>query len=298
MLPLPKLVEELVRYREASKKDTIDFNNWNHDRLCHAFQHQLDTLGDSFLKYHHVTYLLQGPRDQGVDVLLKTTVDDETEGYLAIQVKSYAEIEDKKNDLSKQLKAGYHDARNHYGTSLGRYYIALCGDAQAHAKRIAAITGEFAKEHAVRVIGPRHLFTFLTMPDARLSAIVDRFLKADDVVRKQARSEVRGYTDSEIYFHLACLVWSFEHGTNLLESEFFERSSRIQDLKEGFGGEALERALGKFQDITLETYAESSATRVRLEDFPAIRALYYDVQVRYGEQPNDLFTHLYEFLKE
>lgn len=136
------------------------------------------------------------------------------------------------------------------------------------------------------------------MPDAMLSAIVDRFLKADDIVRKQARSEVLGHTDAEIYFHLACLVWSFEHGTDLLPSDFFEGSTRIQDLKREFGDEVLEDALGKFLDISLETYAESGATRIRLEDFPAIRALYYDVQVRYGEQPDDLFTHLYEFLKE
>jgi len=300
MLTLPNLVEELIRYREASKKDTIDFNKWNHDHLCNLFQQKLEMLGDSFVKYDHVAYVLQSPRDQGVDVLLKTTVDDETEAYHAIQVKSYAEIEDKKNDLSKQLKAGYHDARNHYGTRLDRYYIALCGEARphAHAKRIAAITAEFAKESAVRVIGPRHLFTFLTLSDARLSAIVDRFLRADDIVRKQARSEVQGYTDSEIYFHLACLAWSFENGTDLLPSDFFERSSRIQEMKEVFGDEALDQALGKFQDIILETCAESSAERVRLELFPAIRALYYDVQVRYGEQPNDLFTHLYEFLKE
>ena len=242
MLTLPKLVEELVRYREASTKDTIDFNKWTHEKLCRGFQHQLDMLGDSFLKYHHVTYLVQGPRDQGVDVLLKTTVDDETEAYHAIQVKSYAEIDDKENDLSKQLKAGYHDARNHYGGRLDRYYIALCGNAGTHAKRIAAITGEFAKELAVRVIGPRHLFTFLTMPDAMLSAIVDRFLKADDAVRKQARSEVFGHTDPEIYFHLACLVWSFEHGTDLLPNDFFEGATRIQDLKREFGDETLRRS--------------------------------------------------------
>ena len=160
-----------------------------------------------------------------------------------------------------------------------------------------AITGEFTKELAVRVIGHRHLFTFLTMPDAMLSAIVDRFLRADDTVRKQARSEILGHTDAEIYFLLACLVWSFEHGNDLLPSDFFEGSSRIQDLKKEFGDEALEDALGKFQDTSLETYAELSTTRVRLEDFPAIRALYYDVQVRYGEKPDDLFTHLYEFLK-
>jgi hypothetical protein len=50
-----------------------------------------------------------------------------------------------------------------------------------------------------------------------------------------------------------------------------------------FGDEALENALSKFQDTAFEMYAKASTTRVRIEDFAAIRALYYDIHVRYGE---------------
>jgi hypothetical protein len=34
----------------------------------------------------------------------------------------------------------------------------------------------------------------------------------------------------------------------------------------------------------------------RLEHFVAIRALYFDLQVRYDESPDELFNHLFEFL--
>ena len=296
MLKLAELLEELLRYREATSEDTATFR-WNHDKLCKTFENQINSLGDSFLKYYHIAYVVQGPRDQGVDVLLKTTVtEQDTESYVGIQVKSYFELDDRDNELSKNLKAAYHDAQSHYGSRLERYYIALCGDSVAHSKRISAIAGEFSKQRDVRVINPRYLFTFLTMPDAMLSAIADRFLKQDDVVRKQAREEVLGRNDPEIYFLLACLTWSFERGTDQLPIGFFEQSHQLQELADRFGQGELERVLANSHDTALEMYAAGYSTRVRIEEYPAIRALYYDLQVRYRESPDDLFTHLYEFL--
>ncbi|AYQ36677.1 hypothetical protein CVS37_00065 [Burkholderia lata] len=53
-----------------------------------------------------------------------------------------------------------------------------------------------------------------------------------------------------------------------------------------------------FIDSDLEVYAEPSSTRLRIEHFPAIRALYYDLQVRYDESAVDLFNHLFQFLNE
>lgn len=290
------LLEELLRFREASTVETADFK-WKHEALCEKFRSQLDALGDSFLKYHHIAYVVQGPRDQGVDVLLKTSPDNESESFVGVQVKSYFELDDKDNELSKALKAGYHDARNHYGSRLSRYYIALCGDAKKHAKRISAINAEFAKEAAVRVIGPRHLLTFMELPNATLAAIVDGFLRQDDAVRSAAKREVRGYSEAEIYFILGCLTWSYENSSDQLPFEFFLHSSRMAELKNQFGREALMQAMGKFQDTALETYAEPSSTRIRAEDYPGIRAMYYDIQVRYGEDSDELFNHMFEFLR-
>ncbi|MEY4210926.1 MAG: hypothetical protein RLZ92_1307, partial [Pseudomonadota bacterium] len=86
------ILEELLRFREADIEDTAIFKNshdWSHDKICEAFQDKLYMLGDFFLKYHHVSYIVQGPRDQGIDVLLKTSAEDEIETYVGIQVKSY-----------------------------------------------------------------------------------------------------------------------------------------------------------------------------------------------------------------
>jgi hypothetical protein len=241
--------------------------------------------------------LYRGPRDQGVDVLLKGAGDDEPDKYIALQVKSYREIDDKDNDLAKVLKAGYLDADSAYKPRLQRYYILLFGDAIKHQKRLDAITGEFTKQSAIRVISPRSLITFLELPASTIAAVVDRYLSDEDYVRKAARYEINEHSESELYFLLACLTWALENSTSRLPEKFFV-APRIQAFVENYGHDALDAARDAFEDIDFEVYAAPASTRVRIENYPAIRALYYDLQVRYGEEPDELFNHIFEFLRD
>lgn len=291
------LLEELFRFRQASAADTAGHLKYNHDELCRIISDQIHTLLDSFEKYRHISYVVQGPRDQGVDVLLKGSNEDEPEKYIALQVKSYKEIADKDSDLAKQLKAGLYDARSVYGEALQRYYILLFGDASKHFKRITALTNEFARGEQVRVIGPRDLFTFLHLPPSTLSAIVDRQLSDDDYVRKQAYAEIFGYSEPQLYFILACLCWSFENSSLELSDAFFANDFRILHFVGTYGRKALEREISYFSDKDLVNYAEPASCQIRVENYPAIRALFFDIQVRYGEDSGSLFNHLFELLR-
>ncbi len=290
------LLEELLRFREAATAATADFT-WSHEKLCETCKQKIEILGESFLKYHHITYVVQGPRDQGVDVVLKSSSEDGTDSFVGIQIKSYAELDDKNNDLSKNLKAGFHDTRGHYGTELDRYYIALCGDARKHEKRISAITNEFVKEPKVRVITPRHLHTFMNLPESTILAIVDSMLRKDDFVKAEAKREVREYQDSELFFLLTLLAQTFESGSDVLPYDFLERSFDRQEMEYRFGDDSFDKALMKFHDTALESYAVEGTTRVRAEEFPAVRALYFDFEVRYGENPEERLNHMFELLR-
>ena len=290
------ILEELLRFREAPSKDTADFN-WKHQKLCDVTSEKLETIASSFLKYHHINYVIQGPRDQGVDVLLKSSSDDGTQTYVGLQLKSYAELEDRKNDLSKNLKAGLHDAKMHYGPELERYYIALCGDATKHSMRISAITNEFAKDPIARVIGPRHLLTFMTMPDSTVYAVVDRMLRKGDFVRIQAKKEMQEYDDAEIYFLLSCLVHAFENGSDQISEKFLLELQRSEFTSDRFGEERFIEVHDKFHDSMFEHFKGEENNRIRTESFPATRALYFDLEVRYESDAKERFSQLYEFLR-
>lgn len=293
------LLEELLRYRTVKSTETGDFSQMSHDEICRAIQEKIDLLLNAFEKYQHISYMVQGPRDNGVDILLKGSIrEDEPERYFGIQVKSYAELEDRKNDLSQKLKAGLHDARNSYGDQMERYYILLCGDARAHEKRISAITNEFAKTKLVRVIGPRHAMAFLKMQGSTVAAIVDRNLSDEDYVRKVARNEVAGYNEKKLYFVLACICEALDSANDGLSEDFFANSPRLAAMEDQFGEGSAEEFLDSCADEELESYADLFSRRIRLELFRGVRALYFDLQVRYGEDKHDLFNHLFAFLSK
>lgn len=291
------ILEELLRYREATDDETAEFECFSHDEICIKIANQLGTILDSFEKYGHISYVVQGPRDQGVDILLKETKEDEPETYIALQVKSYREVADKESDLSKLLKAGLFDATSKYGFGLRRYYILLFGHSKKHFKRISAITNEFSNNKIARVITPRFLRTFINMPPSTLTAVVDRYLSDEDYVRKMACSEVAGYNEAELRLILICLSWAFNNLSDELPMNFFEEDGRITEFINIYGSDEFDKAMSRFNDRDFEVYAEPHSIRLRTEYFRAIRALYFDIQVRYDENTDELLDHLFEFLR-
>ncbi|WOC28188.1 hypothetical protein LY624_20145 [Pseudoalteromonas sp. N1230-9] len=293
MLSIDKLFEELLRLREADECDTENFNLYTHDQICEKIQEKTNLLGDSFIKYESISYIVQGPRDQGVDVLLKITPEDEPEKYVGIQVKSYNEINDKNNDLSKQLKAGYHDARYHYSENMERYYIILCGDSKKNSKRISAITNEFSKEKNVRVIGARYAFNFINLSPQTIAALVDTFLRKEDYVRSRAKQEVIEYKPHELYFVLCCLTQVLEKNNATLDAYTLHDIIECK-LWERFSDVDFSEILENLSEIVLERSAYSDDAKFRIEFFPALRAMYYDLKVRYKWPEDEMLEHLYE----
>jgi hypothetical protein len=298
LLPPFLVFEELLRYRQAHSNETAALANFKHDEVCHKAQEKIEVMLHSFQKYQLISYVVQGPRDQGVDVLFKGyTGVDSPQKFIGLQVKSHRELAQEEG-LAPKLKSGLFDARNMYGEGLERYYILLAGDAVKQAKRIGAITNEFGKDKGVRVIGPRSVLAFIELSDATIASVVDRHLRAEDAVRKQARHEVARLTEPELYLILCCICWSLENSKDELPYNFFEDNRRIQQFEEQYGFKEVEACRGRFNDTDFENYAEPVSTRLRLEHYAAVRALYFDLQVRYDETTDGLFEHLFQFLKE
>ncbi|AYQ36674.1 hypothetical protein BLA9940_06938 [Burkholderia aenigmatica] len=226
-----KLLEELLRYRQARPTRTARLAQFTHDDICRRVEDQIELMLGSFSKYQHISHMVQGPRDQGVDVLLKSVdQEDAPERYVALQIKSHGEIADKTNNLSKELKSGHFNANDRYDFRLDRYYVLLAGDSIKHTKRLTAITNELAKTKNIRVINPRYLLTFIEMPQSTIEAVVDRHLSEEDYVRKKARNEAAGYTAPELHFILACICWVLENSRDMLPEDFYREDARMVEL--------------------------------------------------------------------
>lgn len=136
------------------------------------------------------------------------------------------------------------------------------------------------------------------MPFSTVAAVVDRHLSEDDYVRQRALREVAEFDNKKLFFLLACICYALAECSDHLPDDFFQTDHRMAELEEKFGREGVPLCLDQAADTFLESYASTFSRRMRLEMFPAIRALYFDLQVRYEESNDDLFRHLYEFLKE
>ena len=278
-----KVVAELVRLARADAQSTRGLRKLTHDDVCCGVESQLELIGDYFLKYHQVVYKVQGPRDHGVDVLLRLSNDTSPEKYVAFQVKSYLELEDRKNDLSKLLKSGYHDATEHY-TSIDRYYVLLCGDPILHEKRITAINAEFSKKNGVVMVFPAFVKNFLDMEETTISSTVDHFLRSEDFVVKQARREIGNSPDWLVRNTLVCLACAWNSAEDEIDTSVLLSTYSMTEAE-----------IAALEDKVLTTNIPGRV-RVMRHDFPAVRALYYDMQVRYGYEPSVLITHLTKLL--
>jgi hypothetical protein len=67
-----KAIHELLQFRRAEYTATSVFATMKHnDDLCPKFQDKLDTLLGAFQKYKKIVYDIQGPRDDGADIVLR-----------------------------------------------------------------------------------------------------------------------------------------------------------------------------------------------------------------------------------
>ena len=284
MLTPKEVVAEVIQFRRSAAIDTSKNKDYSHDVLCRILHEKLSVIGDCFGKYQNISYVVQGPRDQGVDVLLKLGSDSTPERYVGFQVKSFNEIKTDDN-LSKNLKAGLHDAKSHYGSQLVRYYILFFGDSTTSQRRIAAITNEFTRDEIVRVLDERYCRALLDLDYEIIAAVVDHFLRKDDLVLKQAKHEVVGFQPNRIRNLLKCLSLAYESGETRTSISDFHHATGLT----GFTIDSLD-------GFAVSVDQSSGNAIIMTAEYPAIRALYFDLQVRHDLERPELIGHLHRLL--
>lgn len=179
-------VTRLLRYQRAPEKVTKLFRNWKHNTdILPRMQSELEMLLEAYGKFEHVVYDIQGPRDDGSDILLHFRPEDGKgpPELLCFQVKSFNDLA--KKDYMKELKAQRDDSfRKILG--LRYYFLVLCTDPQLHRDRIRNIMAEFRSADRTEVIEPPFAYTFLHHPRTRIEALVKRTMEADDFVFRRA----------------------------------------------------------------------------------------------------------------
>ncbi len=202
-LAIRRTIYDLLQFRRAPTQATGIFATLKHNsNLCPALQRKLESAFAAFDKYHRITYDVQGPRDQGSDILVRQ-VSDGGPSFICFQIKSEDDLKEK--TWLKSIKAQWFDSQTRYRELLD-YYILVCCDAGAPAAKdkIRLLEGEFSCVPVVHVIEPNYVVSFLRLSLMQIDAIIKAKFGSDDIVFRNALSIARDLspTENAVLFHL------------------------------------------------------------------------------------------------
>lgn len=221
------IIYDLLQFRRSRSETTSIFQKLKHNAdICPKLQNKLDSIFDSFEKYRRITYDIQGPLDEGVDVIIRQVFNEES-NFICFQVKSADDLKEK--NWLKTLKAQWFDAERTYHNMLD-YYILLCCDTLdlTNKGRIRSLESGFSRNPRVHVIEPAYVLSFLRLSSIQVDAVIKSKFGSEDIIFRNALSITNDLTPTENSL-LFYLVWSRIYGgsdsislENILDSPFIE----------------------------------------------------------------------------
>jgi hypothetical protein len=189
----------------------------------------LETLLAAHGKFREVIYDTQGIRDDGSDVVLRIPPvgGETTPRLICFQAKSFDDLT--KNSYMQELKAQRDDTfRKVQG--LDYYFLVLCTDMKAHQARVRNVMAEFKSAMLTEVIEPAYAYTFLNYPATRIDAFVKRTVEAEDLVFKDALSELGNYGPSAQALAIYIAVKSILTGESVFEQDELLDSAALRSI--------------------------------------------------------------------
>jgi hypothetical protein len=230
---LPEILAEILRYRQISQDQTKVFQKVKHNRdLCQRTERQLDYMLDNFVKYYAVAYDIQGPRDQGADVVLQVRPQAKEKSsefsVVVLQIKSYDDFRD--GNYLTILRAQHQQALAHYRQILEHYYILLCTDQIEHLQKVRNVRQAFTNFPNVTVISPTYSLPFLRFSFKRIGLIVQDLMREEDIVVARARKLSRDFTPPQNAIMLFLIYYATFKPEQTINFQTLENSSFLTDV--------------------------------------------------------------------
>jgi hypothetical protein len=289
---------ELLAYfldlRGVVDEETEQFRRFQHnDDLCPGFYRNVDALVTAYCSYRTAVWDVQGPTDQGVDVLLCYRDAEGEARRSALQIKSFQEFASwsKRRPMTETLLAQHSRARN--TAKIDKYYIVCCTDLVLHRDRIRQISAAFMNYEDVKVIVPTKALPFFVMSEQGVSIEVTRVLCSDDPLFRSAQVELENLTDTHarMLIHLVCRAL----GESPVGDEW-ELLDLFESVGHSDGDRAAIEALSALERANVID-RDSETFTINVPNLPvALCALYFEQKYRSARWSRDLEHYLNELL--
>jgi hypothetical protein len=299
-----EVLSELISVRGTDPSDTKAFRQLRHNRhLCPRFRERVDNILEAYSSHRTAVYDIQGPRDEGVDVLLEWKASD-GDHSAGLQIISFHEMEGwvgKKNrHFMNKLKSQYVSATQNLGVDV--YYLVLCTDAIAHQDHIRFICSELKSFGDLKIVLPPEALSFFQMSQFETALRVTRLLCSQDALLKTAIDDAANLEGPLAYMTISLLCMAFEGKTFVSDRELFDLYQNwdvVKPLEENSEdpNETLERIVGELEGRTILTRGDSDFL-INIPDFPtSFCALYFDQKHRHASITRRMSEYLCALLK-
>ena len=316
------LLGKLLRGRR--QRGSLAFSDLRHDRdLVPGVTSRLQSLIDHTDVRRHVIADVQGPRDEGGDVIIRLTADDSRPAeYFVFQIKAHDELGH--SGIVDTLRTQYFRAEERYYPMV-RYIIMPFGVAESvrsdtdgspvlmasdRRQRVREIQSAFSGRRDTIVVEPQFLAGFWALNGTRIDAFVRSVLGEDDAIWRAAASDLSGLSASQVALvllvasenvssdrqvTLADVLASSQYrdglGMNFAAYESgslrtaYDRAELLQDA-------AVDDAIASDLDAISDFIAsEGDFIRFRTAESPGVTALLADAVVRFSRRGTDLLDY-------
>jgi len=278
---------------DATKKFKLLAHN---NDLCPTFHDKVETILKSYNRHKTSALDIQGFRDNGADILFTFEDEDGKKDAVALQVKSQKEIEDDikrpkgQVSLVRDLKAQRTEAQSKHRISM--YYILLCCDIDLHRDYVRKVAAEFTSLDDVKIVTPQHALYFYDLDHADIAANCARILCRTDFVVRKARDELNDLNPAHRRILIGSIVSHLE-GTLTLSIDDVHSFAAPIFLPDD--GQLIDQADDAVQALMWDRFFETidgEKFTVDATNYPALRALYFDLNVRHGLTSDSAFKYL------
>lgn len=202
-----QLIAQILNIKNCSSADTAEFTKLKHNNvLVPKFKDNFENLAKLINPYYNDCYDIQGVTDDGVDVLLKYIVENETH-KIGFQIKSYDDINC--NDWLKTLKAQMFEAQGIWKTD--DLYIVFCTDTIKHKDKLRNAISEIEKSSdcKIHIVEPEKALTFYKFNSIDIFSIIYDFYHENDSLLKKAKATFYGLSTEEKELLISIIVRQF-----------------------------------------------------------------------------------------